>query len=200
MKNKVLFSCCIGVLIICCTICYTILFPNINNLDTSANNDIYDLHKLRNRQNELINRLDKIEASLNDSSAHLNAIDIKVASIETNIYDVKSHLAHYYVDKLADKNYTKKYNDDYIFYTAAESLGDLGKVSIPILISKLEYSNDSYETALIFYALLLASQSPDVSAFTNNHYIQTYLDFDPSTHPEKRKIVQDWWNTYKDNF
>ena len=200
MKNKLAFSFCTGVLIICFAICYFILFPSMNNLDTSANNEIYDLHKLMNRQNELINRLDKIEASLTDSASRLNDLDIRVSDIESNIYSVKTHLAHYYVDKLSDKSYTKKYNHDYIFYTAAEALGELGKPSIPILISKLEYSYDSYETALIFYSLLLASQSPDVSCFTNNNYIKTYLDFDATTHPEKKEVVKQWWNTYKDNF
>ena len=200
MKNKTTVLFCTTVLVVCCSISYFILFPNINNLNSAATNDIYDLRKLTSRQNQLINRLEKIESSLSDSSNHLNELDVKVSDIQTNIYDLKTQLCHYYVEKLSDKTYIRTYNNDYTFYIAAEALGELGKPAIPILMSTLKYSNDSYETALIFYSLLLASQSPDVSVFTNGNYIHTYLDFDPATHCKKKRVAEKWWSTYKNNF
>lgn len=105
----------------------------------------------------------------------------------------------YYIDKLSDKSFIKTYNEDYVWYTAAEELGAIGKDAIPPLIQKLD-TTDDYERALALYALLLASQNENVKSFTGGEYIEVNLDFDPATHPEAVAKAKAWWEKYKDNF
>lgn len=105
----------------------------------------------------------------------------------------------YYISKLADKNFIKTYNEDYIWYTAAEELGAIGKDAIAPLMKKLD-TTDDYERALALYALLLASQNENVKSFTGGDYIEVNLDFDAATHPEAVAKAKAWWEKYKDNF
>lgn len=105
----------------------------------------------------------------------------------------------YYIDKLSDKSFIKTYNEDYVWYTAAEELGAIGKDAIPPLIQKLD-TTDDYERALALYALLLASQNENVKSFTGGEYIEVNLDFDAATHPEAVAKAKAWWEKYKDNF
>jgi len=107
----------------------------------------------------------------------------------------------YYIHKLKDKDFTSTYGgeNEKVWYTAAEELGNIGKESIPFLIKNLETKND-YERALTLYALLLASQSDDVKVFTKGEYIEVNLDFDASTHKEYVDIAKAWWDKYKSNW
>ncbi len=105
----------------------------------------------------------------------------------------------FYLDKLKDRKFTSTYGDGYIWYTAAEELGKMGKPVIPYLIRNLE-TNDDYERALTLYALLLATQQDNVKQFTKGDYLKTELDFNPKTHPQKLKMAKDWWEKYKLNW
>jgi beta-lactamase regulating signal transducer with metallopeptidase domain len=105
----------------------------------------------------------------------------------------------FYLEKLKDKDYIGTYNEGYIWYTAAEELGKIGKPAIPGLIQKLE-TQDDYERALALYALLLATQHDNVKSFTDGEYIIVNLDFNKENHPEMVDIAIAWWNKYKDNF
>ena len=105
----------------------------------------------------------------------------------------------FYLDKLKDRKYTSTYNEGYIWYTAAEELGKIGKPAIPGLIEKLQ-TQDDYERALALYGLLLATQDDNVKSFTSGEYINVNLDFNKETHPEMVKTAMAWWDKYKDNF
>lgn len=108
----------------------------------------------------------------------------------------------YYLSKLGDKTFTAKYNNnEYTWYIAAEELGKIGKDAIPLLVENLK-TGDPYEKSLTFYALQLASQNDNVKAFTKGEYINVKyaLSFDEAQFAEMSKIVDTWWNKYKNNF
>ena len=107
----------------------------------------------------------------------------------------------YYISKLGDKTFTTTYNHDYTWYIAAEELGKIGKDAIPLLIENLN-TGDVYEKSLTFYALQLASQNDNVKSFTKGEYInvKSPLAFDGKDFDEMTKIVNAWWQKYKNNF
>jgi len=104
----------------------------------------------------------------------------------------------YYVDKLADRNYVKPYGDDdnpRPWYTAAEALGAIGKPAIPALIGHLD-TPDPYELKLVLYALMLASQDPELLRVTQGDYLQldTVLTEDDNMANRQRAI--EWWRQH----
>ncbi|QAY65960.1 hypothetical protein [Paenibacillus protaetiae] len=103
------------------------------------------------------------------------------------------------IGKLKDRSYTRTYGEGFVWYTAAEDLGLLGKQAVPALIANLG-TPDDYERALTLYALLLATQEPDVKAFAEDDYIHGYLDFDPVTQVPKIIEAETWWEKYKSNW
>lgn len=107
----------------------------------------------------------------------------------------------YYLSKLGDKTFTTTYNHDYTWYIAAEELGKIGKDAIPLLIENLKTGN-TYEKSLTFYALQLASQNDNVKTFTKGEYIDLVspLEFDEKQFDRMNKIVDAWWQKYKNNF
>ncbi|MFD1953863.1 hypothetical protein ACFSL6_06610 [Paenibacillus thailandensis] len=107
------------------------------------------------------------------------------------------HIA-FLIGKLKDKSYTETYGEGYTWYTAAEELGTIGKPAIPALIANLD-TDDDYERTLTLYALLLATQEPNVKAFASD-YIHANLYFDPSTHPGMVAEALAWWEKYKANW
>lgn len=113
--------------------------------------------------------------------------------------DLVNRTVTYYMKKLIDPSYTKTYGHGYIWYTAAEELGRMGKPAIPELIYRIG-TPDDYERSLILYALLLASQQENVKAFTGGEYIDVSLDFNPSSHPAMAETAMDWWEKYIEYF
>lgn len=100
------------------------------------------------------------------------------------------------LDKLKDRNYTKTYGEGYIWYTAAEELGEIGKPVVPHLVRKLD-TKDPYELKLALYALQLASQDSRVTSLTNGEYVNLVSALDEKDNAKNKEIALHWWNKYK---
>ena len=200
MKKINPFTSCILLLLFCCIICIVITYPGLNTLNAATNSDSISLQSLTEKQQSLVLKIQNLEQGLTDISTELTLYNDKISSLEKAFSSTQSLLISYYMDKLSDPTYTKTYNTDYIWYTAAEALGEIGKPAIPPLIQRLNTTTDSYERSLIFYALLLASQAENVRDFASNDYIHTYLDFDTNNHDAQKKIALEWWDKYKSYF
>lgn len=104
----------------------------------------------------------------------------------------------YYIDRLPDRDFTSTYGGDEhprTWYTAAEELGRIGKPAIRPLVGRLE-SDDSYEVMLALYALMLASQDPEVLAETGGEYVRLGQVLTPSTNEENKQIALAWWRKH----
>ncbi|SMP68580.1 hypothetical protein [Anoxynatronum buryatiense] len=116
-----------------------------------------------------------------------------------NKRQIKEAEVLYLIEKLKDSGFTRSYGDGHTWYIAAEELGMIGKPAIPYLIENIE-TQDDYERALTFYALLLASQHENVKEFAGRDYIITYLDFDVERHEEMKKVAYQWWKKHRHNW
>ena len=132
------------------------------------------------------------------ASADTNSNELDKGSEDLSGKDVPENVK-FYMDKLSDKSYTKLYGEGYTWYTAAEELGLIGKPAFPSLIERIE-TKDDYERALVFYALLLATQNENVASITNGEYIEVNLDFDVTQHTAMKEKCMAWWDKYKDKF
>ncbi len=190
---------CTFLLLLCCIICILLAYPGLNTLEAATSQQSISLENLAMKQKNLETTLQDLNLGLAEISNSLNSYNQRFATLETDLATTQKLLVSYYMDKLSDPNYVTTYNTDYVWYTAAEALGELGKPAIPSLIKRLDTTN-AYERSLVFYALLLASQAENVKAFSGNDYIHTYLDFDTANHDSQKKIALEWWEKYKSHF
>lgn len=106
---------------------------------------------------------------------------------------------HYNLSKLDDPEFTQTYGDgenEKIWYTAAENLGNMGKPAIPYLIEKLE-SDNQHEVMLALYALQLASQDPELQEKTRGNYISLPSVLNPRANRHNKAIALSWWEEYQ---
>ena len=199
MKKNNTLPHCTFLLLFCCIVCTLIAYPGFNTLEAATSKQSITVESLSLKQNELETTLHNLNLSLTELSDNLNTYHNRFTTLESELSTTQTLLVTYYMDQLANPNYVTTYNTDYVWYTAAEALGELGKPAIPSLINRLDTTN-SYERSLVFYALLLASQAENVKAFAGDDYIHTYLDFDSSNHPAQKKIALEWWEKYKSHF
>jgi hypothetical protein len=101
--------------------------------------------------------------------------------------------------KLKDRSYTDTYGHGYIWYTAAEELGKIGKPAVPHLIRNLD-THDQYELKLTLYALQLATQDTKVKSLTNGEYINLKSATSEEHNAENKRVALQWWEKYKHNF
>ncbi len=200
MKRMNAFTSCIFLLLVCCITCFVTAYSSPATLNATINSDSISLQTLIEKQQTLLLKIQSLDQGLTDISTQLEGYSEKISSLEKDLSSAQKLLISYYIDKLSDPTYTTTYNTDYTWYTAAEALGEIGKPAIPPLIQRLNTTTDPYETSLIFYSLLLASQAENVKAFAGNNCIQTYLDFDTTSHNSKKQIALEWWNKYKTYF
>lgn len=102
---------------------------------------------------------------------------------------------HYYISRLPDRLYVKTYGDaenPRPWYIAAEALGEIGKPAVPALIARLD-SPDPYELKLALYALMLASQDPELLAETGGEYLRLTSVLTEESNAENRQQALDWW-------
>lgn len=190
---------CTFLLLICFIICISIAYPGLNTLEAATSNQSATLENVILKQQELDTTLSSLSLNLTNLSSSLNTYHEQLTSLQKEVATTQTLLVDYYMDQLSDPTYVSTYNTDYIWYTAAEALGELGKPAIPALINRLDTS-DSYERSLVFYALLLASQAENVKVFAGNDYIHTYLDFDATHHAAQKEVALSWWKKYKKYF
>lgn len=199
MKKNNIFSHCTFLLLFCCIICILVIYPGFNTLEAATSKQSISVESLALKQQELETTLKSLNLSLTKLSDTLNTYNHQLTTLKSELSTTQTLLVSYYMDQLADPTYVTTYNTDYVWYTAAEALGALGKPAIPSLINRLD-TTDPYERSLVFYALLLASQAENVKIFTGDDYIHTYLDFDSNNHSSQKKIALEWWEKYKNYF
>lgn len=105
----------------------------------------------------------------------------------------------YNLQRLDDQHYTQTYGDgenDKIWYSAAENLGQMGKRAVPHLIETLD-SNDSFEVMLALYALQLASQDAQLQAQTEYNYLTLPSVLNPRANNHNKAIALSWWREYQ---
>lgn len=186
-------------LILSTIIGFLIINPFSNTLEASTINQLETLKKLETTTKDMNTQISTLETQLNEYQSSVKALQNRMDQIETETTEVETFLVDYYIDKLKDPTYVSIYNHDYIYYTAAENLGQIGKAAIPKLINRLD-TPDDYERALVLYSLLLASQDDSVKPFAHNDYILVSLDFDARNHPADVEIAEKWWNKYQSHF
>ena len=199
MKKSIIVTLCNFVLVCCIVACLLLVHPYSSNIEAATFNQLTSLDELELMTQTLSSDLKKIENNMASYEETLSGFTQRLDEIAENQETLENLLVDYYISELSNPNYYSIYNEDYIYYTAAESLGQIGKPAIPPLIEKLS-TTDDYERALVLYALLLASQADDVKAFAGDDYIQTYLDFDSRNHPAQVELALKWWEKYKNHF
>lgn len=199
MKKSYLIVFCYFILTCCIVSFLLIINPFSGTLKASTLSQPNKLEQLQSTADHITIQLNSLERDLSESMEILQECENRLTTLENNANTVQSLLIDYYMDKLSDPTYTSIYNEEYVYYTAAEQLGQIGKMAIPPLIDQLDTSDD-YERALVLYALLLASQDDTVKIFTNGEYIHTNLDFDARNHPGQVEIALQWWEKYKSYF
>ncbi|RUO28801.1 hypothetical protein CWE12_10840 [Aliidiomarina sedimenti] len=105
----------------------------------------------------------------------------------------------YNLRRLADRDFVDSYGDgenEKIWYTAAENLGEIGKQAIPPLIERLD-SPDEYEVMLALYALQLASQDEALAEDIGDNYLRLPSVLNPRANPQNRAIALSWWQQYE---
>lgn len=199
MKKSIIISVCYFVLFACIITCLLLVYPYSTTLEAATFDQFDTLQDLKLTTENLTEQLATIEGNMASYEKSLNEIDKCLADIDERHAELETLLVDYYIDELKDPTYTSIYNEEYTYYIAAESLGQIGKPAIPKLIEKLS-TEDDYERSLVLYSLLLASQADNVKAFAGNDYIQTSLDFDSRNHPELVEIARAWWEKYSGYF
>lgn len=105
----------------------------------------------------------------------------------------------YNLRRLADRDFVDSYSDgenEKVWYTAAENLGEIGKRAIPPLIERLD-SSDDYEVMLALYALQLASQDEELAEDIGDNYLRLPSVLNPRANPQNRAIALSWWQQYQ---
>ncbi|RUO33151.1 HEAT repeat domain-containing protein [Aliidiomarina soli] len=105
----------------------------------------------------------------------------------------------YNLRRLADRDFVDSYGDgenEKVWYTAAENLGEIGKQAIPPLIERLD-SSDDYEVMLALYALQLASQDEALAEDIGDNYLRLPSVLNPRANPQNRAIALSWWQQYQ---
>lgn len=105
---------------------------------------------------------------------------------------------HYYIGKLADRDYVDLYGGPEhprTWYTAAEELGQIGAAAVPALVTRLD-TPDSYELMLVLYALMLASQDPVLMAASGGDYLQLDTVLVEETNAKNRRRALAWWQRW----
>lgn len=199
MRKSVIAVICNAILISCIITCLLLFYPYSSNIEASTISQESSLEGLVQTAKELSGEIEKLQSNLFTYEETLTQLNTRLTQIENDHEVLENSLVDYYIDHLKDRNYYSTYNENYIYYTAAENLGLIGKPAIPKLIEKLS-TTDDYERTLTLYALLLASQADNVKIFAGDDYIQTALDFDSNTHPEQVKLALNWWEKYKGYF
>ncbi|MGJ7458623.1 hypothetical protein ACR80S_06980 [Halomonas sp. MA07-2] len=105
---------------------------------------------------------------------------------------------HYYISRLTDRRFVDTYGGaehPRPWYIAAERLGQIGETAIPLLVARLD-TTDEYELMLVLYALMLASQAPALMATIGGDYIElgTVLDLRHNTENRDRALA--WWQRH----
>lgn len=187
-------------LLTCCIVGLLLLAnPFSSSLKASTVSQSSQIKQVQETATNINLQLTALQQDLSESKEVLKVCEERLTNLENKSDTLQNLLIDYYMDKLSDPTFTSIYNTDYIYYTAAEQLGQIGKMAIPPLISRLDTTND-YERALVLYALLLASQDESVKAFVGDDYLHTHLDFDARNHPQQVKLALDWWEKYKSHF
>lgn len=199
MKKSFTLACFSIALFTCFIIGSLLINPFSNTLEASTINQHETIKKLESTTKAMAQQIKDLETNLTTYQDSLETLQGRVTEMEDHTNKVEIYLIDYYIDKLSDPTYVNIYNTDYIYYTAAENLGQIGKPAIPKLINRLD-TTDDYERALVLYALLLATQDDSVKSFTHGDYIEVSLDFDARNHPADVEIAQKWWNKYKSHF
>lgn len=199
MKKSIIVTLCNVVLMACIITCVLLFHPYSSDIEATTFNQVTSLDKLKATTDNLSQQVTTLQAHIDSYKDSLAQLNKRVTSIDENYQKLETLLVDYYIDKLKDTTYCSIYNENYIYYTAAENLGIIGKPAIPKLIEKLS-TTDDYERTLALYALLLASQADNVKAFSGNDYIHTSLDFDSRNHSAQVKIAMDWWEKYNSYF
>lgn len=120
-------------------------------------------------------------------------------SASNNDEMAEHELIRYYIGKLSDRRYVEIYGDadnPRPWYTAAEALGDIGAPAVPALIERLA-TPEPYELKLVLYALMLASQDPDLLARTAGKYLQLGTVLTEDGNQDNRQLALEWWQRYK---
>lgn len=199
MKKTIIARLCYFVLFTCIITCFLLIYPYSTTLEATTLDQVDMLHSLKQTTENLSKQLVALEENMTSYETSLTELNARVSDLDEHYAQIETRLVDYYIDRLKDPTYTSIYNDDYTYYIAAESLGEIGKSAIPKLIEKLS-TEDDYERALALYALLLASQADNVKDFAGNDYIQTCLDFDGRNHPALVEIARNWWTKYSGYF
>ena len=199
MKKHIPITSCICSLLLCCITCFVVLFTPTTAIQASTPTTEISAEDLLERQAKLTADYTALSEEVSTLKSELLDYKSDLKLIQSSLDATQEVLVSYYIDHLSSPDYTSIYNEEYIWYTAAECLGRLGKAAIPQLVSRID-TPDDYERTLVFYSLLLASQAEDVKVFAEDNYIDTRLDFDVSTHDEQRQTVVDWWAKYEKYF
>ena len=199
MKKSYLTIVCYCIITCFLTIFLSFVNPFSHNLKAATVSQETEIKHLQSIANNITLQLNSLQSDLSESKKILQQCQDRLTQLENKSDTVENLLIDYYMDKLKDPTFTSIYNNEYIYYTAAEQLGQIGKKAIPRLIDRLD-TTDDYERALVLYALLLASQDNEVKAFVDDNYLHTYLDFDARNHPQQVKVALEWWEKYKSYF
>ncbi len=199
MKKSSILTLCTFILLFCSIICLLIAYPGLNALQAATLNGTSTLKSLSQKQHILANELKMLTNQLDDTQSLITSYKEEFDTKQDEMKQLQSFLISYYIDQLDDPTYVSITPNGYTWYIAAESLGEIGKPAIKPLIERIDTTND-YERAQILYALLLASQADNVKTFAGNDYIHTYLDLNPTSHPQQVKIALAWWKKYQSFF
>lgn len=199
MKKTVIIASCYATLTFGIIMLLLLTHPFSTSIEASTISQLKSLQSLEATSSNISLQIDTLQNNLVGYEKSLNDFEKRLSQVEAHTSDLEIVLVDYYLDKLKDPTYISIYNEEYIYYTAAENLGQIGKAAIPKLIHLLN-TPDDYERALALYALLLASQADNVKAFCSNDFIDVSLDFDARNHPQNIKTALDWWERYKAYF
>lgn len=192
MKKTILYTCCCSICVFCATLAFLSFDFFSNPVKAATFNQVTYIEELRNQS-------EQIARDVNALQDNMTTYETTLQTCQKSLNHLSDALVDYYIDKLSDTSYVNSYNEGYVYYTAAENLGSLGKAAVPKLIQVLDTKND-YERSLALYALLLATQQEDVKAIVGDDYIKVNLDFDVTTHEEAVKTAKEWWQKYQSQF
>lgn len=199
MKKYTINSLFYAIILFLLIICIVTIPSYYTTLQASTVDQESEYLYFQKQASELSLQLDSLSSALTSYEKSLNEFDKRLSELEDQNTTLHNLLVNYYVEKLHDPTFVSIDTEEHTYYTAAECLGELGKSAIPVLIDRLD-TTDDYERALALYALGLASQADNVKVFCGNDYIPVSLDFDARNHPTGVKAALDWWEKYQSNF
>lgn len=199
MKKYTINSLIYAIILLLLIICIVTVPSYYTTLHASTIDQESEYLYFKQQASELSSQLDSLSSALTSYEKSLNEFDKRLSELEDQSSALHNLLVNYYVEKLHDPTFVSINTEGHTYYTAAECLGELGKPAIPVLIERLN-TTDDYERALILYALGLASQADNVKVFCGNDYIPVTLDFDARNHAEAITAAKAWWDKYKSYF